>query len=358
MLHIPIEQRYRRENRVFHSSGFAIAAGVVAVGAAAGSAAVNMSAADRAAKAQSAASSKYNKQLKKATDELVNNQNALKQRIEEIDPNLKIPKYNLQNATLEGIQAANRVTANTLQQLEKVAPGSTQARQQVGGIISSYLRGEIPQDVREQTMRNIAEVGGAGFNIATAGRGAGIQAPQANLARNLGLTSLNLQQTGINAAQSWQQMAGQFIQSPTQLMQLGLQGRGQDITVSQANIENQFRQIGAVGDINTQIYNARTGQAQQGYNTAQQNIGANLAAQQSIAQGIQSIGSATSGALMGVSGAYGQLATAQGASTVPTSAGFYQGQVGAANAYNVAPSQLSYQKGGGYYYTPSGVYGR
>jgi len=354
MLHIPIEQRYRKENRMFHSSGFAIAAGVVAVGAAAGSAAINMSAADRAAKAQSAASSRYNKQLKAATDEFTAKQNSLRKKIQAIDPLVEIPKYDLQNATLEGIQAANRVTANTLQQLEKVAPGSEQARAQVGNIIGSYLRGEIPQDVREQTMRNIAETGGAGFNIATAGRGVGVQAPQANFARNLGLTSLNLQQTGINAAQSWQQMAGQFIQSPTQMMALGLQGRGQDIS----NLQNKFQQLGMVGDINSQVYNARTGQAQQGYQTSQQNIAANLAAQQSIAQGVQSIGSATAGALSGMGSAYGQLATAQGASTVPTSAGFYQGQVGAANAYNVAPSQLSYQKGGGYYYTPSGVYGR
>ena len=358
MIDLPIEKRYSKANRMFHSSGFAIAAGVVAVGAAAGSAAISMSASDRAAKAQGAAGKKYKKQLATATDEFIGRQDALRKRLNKINPNIQIPEYDLENATLEGIASANRVTANTLQQLEKVAPGSEQARAQVGNIIGSYLRGEIPQDVQEQTMRNIAEMGGAGFNIATAGRGMGVQAPQANLARNLGLTSLNLQQTGINAAQSWQQMAGQFIQSPTQMMQLGLMGRGQDIDVAQANIQNRFRQIEGIGNINMQSYNALTGQAQQGYQVGQQNIAANLAAQQSIASGVQSIGSATAGALSGMGSAYGQLPTAQGASTTPTSSGFYTGQVGAANAYNVAPSQLSYQKGGGFYYTPSGVYGR
>jgi len=324
MLDSFIEDRYSKRSRpIFHSSGFAIAAGVVGVGAAAASAGISMSAADRAAKAQSAAGRKlqkktaeatsaYERRLRRATRKFTRQQNKLRREVEAIDPTINIPPYDLQGATAEGIEAANKITANTLQQLERVAPGSTEARQQVGSIIGSYLRGEVPQDVQEQTMRMIAERGGAGFNIATAGRGMGPQAPQADLARSLGLTSLQLQQTGINAAQSWQQMAGQFIQSPTQMMALGLQGRGQDINVAQANIANQFRRAGALSGITSDIYGAQTGmaqtlygaqtgQAQQAYQTSQQNIAATERARGEIGRGIQETGEALSGALAGVS---------------------------------------------------------
>jgi hypothetical protein len=324
MLDSFIEDRYSKRSRpIFHSSGFAIAAGVVGVGAAAASAGISMSASDRAAKAQSAAGRKlqkqtaeatsaYERRLKRATRKFTRQQNKLRREVEAIDPTINIPAYDLQGATAEGIEAANKVTANTLQQLERVAPGSTEARQQVGSIIGSYLRGEIPRDVQEQTMRSIAEFAGAGFNPATAGKVGGFQAAQGFVPRQALLTSLDLQQTGINAAQSWQQMAGQFIQSPTQMMALGLQGRAQDINVAQANIANQFRRAGALSGITSDIYGAQTGmaqtlygaqtgQAQQGYQVGQENIAANLAAQQAIAQGVGDIGEAASGALAGVS---------------------------------------------------------
>lgn len=388
MIWEPIETRYNltsiRDRQILNSSAFAIAAGVVGVGAAAAGTAMSMSAADRAAKAQGAAGKQYTENLAQAGGkyELAlktfnRQQKKLRKEVQKLNPNLEIPEYNLQNATLEGIEAANKVTANTLMQLEQVAPGSAQARQQVGGIIGSYLRGEVPQDVQEQITRMTAERAGAGFRPQQGMVGpSGFQAAQGQLSRNLGLTSLDLQRQGVNMAASWQQTAGSFIKDPTQMMALGLQGRGQDIDVAQANIMNQFRRIGAIGELNTQqlgaardLYGMQTGQSQAGYGVAQQGIESTLASRQAVGQGIQSIGSATSGALMGVGGAYGQLAAAQGASTTPTSAGFYQGQVGAANAYGVAPSQLSYQKptggflgiggqGGGYYYTPGGVYGR
>jgi hypothetical protein len=342
MLDSFIEDRYSKRSRpIFHSSAFAITAGVVGVAAAGAGAAVSISSADRAAKAQARAGRAYERRLKKSGSKYERSvrkfnrqQKKLKKRVQAIDPTINIPQYDLRGATLEGIETANQITANTLQQLEKVAPGSTEARQQVGSIIESYLRAEVPQDVQEQTMRMIAERGGAGFNIATAGRGMGPQAPQADLARSLGLTSLQLQQTGINAAQSWQQLAGQFIQSPTQMMALSLQGRGQDITVAQANIANKFRQLGMIGDINAQqlgamreLYGMEAGQAQTGYQVGQQNIASNLAAQQAIGQGIQSVGSAASGALMGVGAAYGQQAAAQAAAPVPTqTVAGYQGQ--------------------------------
>jgi hypothetical protein len=410
-----------KHSQMFHSSGFAIAAGVVAVGAAAGSAAISMSAADKAKKAQGAAGGKYQKQIKQATNQFIDQQNQVKAAIAAIDPNLNIPEYNLQGATLESIDAANKITANTLKQLEDIVPGSAQARgqamQSLGqwennlnqqyqglqanqqlidqqrGVVGSMLRGELTPVQQEQINRVIAERAGAGFNPATAGRVGGFQTAQAGLADQLRQSSearilagmqlapgVNEQQRGLaasslglsegfrglqNTAQSWQQLASSFTQNVPQIMGIGLQGRGQDIQVKQYGIQNALEQQGLLSQINQGNYAARTGQAQTIYNVNRENAAASYAAQQAVGQGVSDIGKATSGALMGMSDAAGMMGT----STTPNAGGFYGGEIGAANAYKVAPSQLSYQKpsggfmgmggtSGGYYYDPSGVYGR
>ena len=140
-----------KHSRMFHSSAFAIAAGVVAVGAAAGSAAISMSAANKAKKAQGKSSSKLKKDLK----------------------NVKTPEYNLGAM----IGDAGQISDYYRKQLEMFQPGAAQQRQQaqtqIGqamDVISTYLRGDIPQDVKDQITRNVAESAGAGFNPATAGR--------------------------------------------------------------------------------------------------------------------------------------------------------------------------------------------
>ena len=312
---------------MLNSSAFAIAAGVVAVGATAAGTAVSMSAADRAAKAQGAAGRKYQEGLEQAGEQYQNavkkfnrQQKKLQKEVKNFDPNLNIPQYNLQNATLEGIEAANKVTANTLAQLEQIAPGSAQARQQIGQIIGSYLSGEVPQDVQEQITRMTAERAGAGFRPQQGMVGpSGFQAAQGQLARNLGLTSLDLQGQGLNMAASWQQTAGSFIQSPTQMMALGLQGRGQDIDVAQISKANQLKRLGFMSDLNAQqlgvakdIYGMQTGQAQAGYGVAQQGIESTLAARQAIGSGIQDIGTSVVDAYGGYLGATRQLSLAQG----------------------------------------------
>ena len=182
-----------KHSQMFHTSGFAIAAGVVAVGAAAGSAAISMSAADRANKAQGKAGKGYQKQLKKATSQFIDQQNQVKQAIAKIDPNLKVPEFNLQNATTDSINAANRITANTLKQIENIVPGSAQARGQVmqsigqwennlnqqyqnlqanqglidqqRGVVGSMLRGELTPVQQEQINRVIAEISESSFQL-------------------------------------------------------------------------------------------------------------------------------------------------------------------------------------------------
>ena len=403
-----------KHSQMFHSSGFAIAAGVVAVGSAAASGAMAMSAADRAKKAQGKAGGAYAKQLKAATSQFIEQQAAVKKKISKINPNLNIPEFKLENATLESINAANQITANTLKQIDNIVPGSTQAREQamqsIGnwennlnqqyqglqanqqlidqqrGVVGSMLRGELTPVQQEQINRVIAERAGAGFNPATAGRVGGFQTAQAQLADQLRQSSeqrilagmqlapgVNEQQRGLagsslalsegfrglqGTAQNWQQLAGAFTQNVPQIMGLGLQGRGQNIQVQQYGIQNAFQQQGLLSQLNQGNYAALTGQAQNIYGVNKDTAAASYAAQQAVGQGVSDIGQATSGALMGYSGALGQMGAAQGAgagtSGLNTATGFYGTGAQAAKAYGVPASQIQYYQptsgAGGYYY--------
>jgi len=285
---------------MFHTSGFAIAAGVVAVGAAAGSAAISMSAADRAKRGQAAASKQFKKQQRKATKGFLKGQEQVQGMIGEV----KAPEYNLGAM----IGDAGQISDYYRQQLETFQPGAAQQRQQaqtqIGqamDVVSSYLRGDIPQDVKDQITRNVAESAGAGFNPATAGQAGGFQAAQGQMARNLGLTSLDIQGRGLaampavqNTAMNWQQLARAFTAEPLDVgrLQLGFQGAAAEVGLQKAKM---------TGDMFANIYNAQSGLATQIYGANKENIAASYAAQQAVGQGVSDIGKATSGALSGYS---------------------------------------------------------
>jgi hypothetical protein len=285
-----------KHSQMFHTSGFAIAAGVVAVGAAAGAGAISMSAADRAKKAQGAAAKQFKQQQRKATKGLVQGQQQVQGMISEV----KAPEYNLPSM-LEG---AGQISDYYRQQQEKFLPGAAQQRQQAQGqigqamdVISNYLRGEIPQDVKDQVMRSIAEFGGAGFNAATAGRTGGFQAAEGLVPRQILETSLGIQRQGLAAipsiqgtAQNWQQLARAFTAEPLDVgkLQLGYQTAGAEIGLQKAKMTS---------DMFSNIYNAQSGLASQIYGANKENIAASYAAQQAVGQGVSDIGKATSGAL-------------------------------------------------------------
>ena len=288
--------RNNKHPMMFHSSGFAIAAGVVAVGAAAGSAAISMSAADRAKKAQGAAAGQFKRQQRKAVKGYEKGQQQVQGMINEV----KAPEYNL-GAMLGD---AGQISDYYRQQLETFQPGAAQQRQQAQGqigqamdVISQYLKGEVPQDVKDQIMRNVAESAGAGFNPATAGQAGGFQAAQGQMARNLGLTSLDIQRQGLAAipsiqgtAQNWQQLARAFQAEPLDVgrLQLGYQTAQAEVGLQKAKM---------TGDMFSNIFNAQSGLATQIYGANKENAAASYAAQQAVGQGVSDIGKATSGAL-------------------------------------------------------------
>ena len=158
-------------------------------------------------------------------------------------------------------EAAQKATASRLAEIERVMPGATAQREQASNIIQQMQRGEIPKDVQEQTMRSIAEYGGAGFNPATAGRAGGFQMAQGLVPRQFGQTSLGLQQAGSSAAMSWQQLADTFTYDPFETAGFvgPSQAYGQQKASAQAyddkvNAANQASQMNkTIGTIGTAV---------------------------------------------------------------------------------------------------------
>ena len=300
--HHPEDRLRNKHPMMFHSTGFAIAAGVVAVAAAGTSAAISMSAADRAKKAQGVAAGQYKKQQRKAVKGYEKGQ----QQVQGMIADVQAPEYNLGAM----IGDAGQISNYYRQQLETFQPGAAQQRQQaqtqIGqamDVISNYLRGDIPQDVKDQTMRSIAEFGGAGFNAATAGRTGGFQASEALVPRQALLTSLDIQGRGLAAipsvqgtAQNWQQLARAFTAEPLDVgrLQLGYQTAQAEVGLQKAKM---------TGDMFSNMFNAQSGLATNIYSANKENIAASYAAQQAVGQGVSDIGQATSGALSGYSSA-------------------------------------------------------
>lgn len=232
-----------RERQVFHS-GLFTALAIAGAGASAGASVYGAVQSSRAAKGAARSSKKAGKAFQQALQ------------------NIQVPKWDVG----ADIADAERITGYNINQLEQIYPGARSQREVASLAISDYMRGVIPQDVQQETMRNVAELAGAGFRPQAGPQApGGFQAPQALLSRNLGLTSLNLQQAGMGLSMDWQKLAGAFIESPLQVGQARL------------NFEK------AAADI-------QMGVAEGVYGSQMNTIGANLAARQAEIQGIQNIG--------------------------------------------------------------------
>jgi hypothetical protein len=268
-----------------------------------------MSAADRAKRAQGAAAKSFKKQQGKAVAKFERSQRKVGKMIKQVEA----PEYNLGamigdagQITDYNIQQGQKISDYYQQQLEQFQPGAAQQRQQAQGqigqamdVISNYLRGEVPQDIREQIMRNVAESAGAGFNPATAGQAGGFQAAQGQFARNLGLTSLDIQGRGLAAipsiqgtAQNWQQLARAFTADVRAAEPLDV-GRLQ-LGYGTAQAEIGLQKARMTGDMFSNIFNAQSGLASQIYGANKESAAASYAAQQAVGQGFSDIGQAAS----------------------------------------------------------------
>jgi hypothetical protein len=271
---------------------------------------------------------------------------------------VQAPEYNLGAM----IGDAGQISDYYRQQLETFQPGAAQQRQQAQGqigqamdVISNYLRGEIPQDVKDQIMRNVAESAGAGFNPATAGQAGGFQAAQGQMARNLGLTSLDIQRQGLAAipavqgtAQNWQQLAKAFTAEPLDVgrLQLGYQTAQAEVGLQKAKMTS---------DIYGNIFNAQSGLATQIYGANKENAAASYAAQQAVGQGVSDIGKATSGALSGYSSALGGMSGGGGfsSSAAAQQAAPYAGSISQVQGMGYVPKASAVGFGNFDYGTPT-----
>ena len=117
------------------------------------------------------------------------------------------------SANQANLPAAQSLAASTntfnLQQLkamlEGFSPGIGAANEQVGKLIQSQLKGEIPKDVQ-----NVLQNSSAARAI---GGGYGGSGAHGNLvARDFGRTSYDITQQGINSAERWMQMTAGVVQ--------------------------------------------------------------------------------------------------------------------------------------------------
>lgn len=96
----------------------------------------------------------------------------------------------------------NQLSSEQLQSaLERMMPGYSSILKKGTQQVESLQRGEIPRDVENLLERRAAERG------VTLGYGAGSDFGQNSLLRNLGLTSLDLTQKGMDSAMRWLGMA-------------------------------------------------------------------------------------------------------------------------------------------------------
>lgn len=337
MIHIPIEQRYDKSRQMFHTGAFVAAGTIISVGAAAAGTAMQVSASNKAAKATGAAGKKATKQEKQAFE-------LQKQATENLQRQLgaiQAPQWNL----ARDIQEAGQVTDYNVNQLEKIFPGAKTSRDIAAQTAISYQKGEIPKDVRDSIMRSVAELGGAGFAPRQAGmpQVGGFQAAQGLLGRQIGKMSVELSQIGNQISQGWQALAGSFIESPLRVGQarLGYEQAAADIEMNKAQTEYNAR----LGLSQTQ-----SGMAQRQYGRSMDTIGANLAAGQALASGIQSTGQALGGGisaygaaigaanLAGTGTQYGSMAAAQQAAPYAASISNVQGMGYVPRAQAVSPS--------------------
>lgn len=98
----------------------------------------------------------------------------------------------LPSLTQLGLLSTDALTA----MLERALPGFTNLRDTTTGILSDKLQGKIPRDVQQLLERNAAE---KGITLGTSGS----QFSQYDELRNLGLTSLGIQNEGLAQTSSW-----------------------------------------------------------------------------------------------------------------------------------------------------------
>jgi hypothetical protein len=174
--------------------------------------------------------------------------------------NTGLGEYATQQAGLPGLETtASQADAMSNEEFQKmltsVDPDLMRQITQIGSIASSYLNGIIPQDVQDQIQRDTAQQ-------AMTGGYAGTQMARNLTSRDLGLTSLDLQQKGMAASQTAANMArgvnpsftpiSQLLFTPSQLL-----ARKDQLTYYNNDIKNQQAVMNSGNQLAAQMYAAK-----------------------------------------------------------------------------------------------------
>lgn len=169
------------------------------------------------------------------------------QQVSNVHYNPNQGAYDLAGAmpTLNGI--AWQDTLERQRMRNQMFPGATRRMTKAGGLIDSYLAGEVPQDVVNQINRSVAERGGGTYDPYAASKA--FQRVEGDFARTLGLTSLDLTQLGLNQNANYQQLANSFVTSPLDVVPAALGFAGQryqyDALNTGINVGNADRSLRA-----------------------------------------------------------------------------------------------------------------
>jgi hypothetical protein len=174
------------------------------------------------------------------------------------DQSLGYNEQNLQRYSGMAQQLTAADTATRMQMLDQFVPQWRTQRDTAAAINQSYMEGEIPRDVANKLQRDAAFMGLA------AGGYQGGENIRSITARDLGLTSLDLQQRGMAGAQSWTtMMAGLMPEQTTAAGVMATQGMTPQMAL-ETSLQNAQNQLTA--DIET-----AQGKMEAGYRT--QDIG-------------------------------------------------------------------------------------
>lgn len=277
----------------------AIGTTVVAVAGAATAAGMQASAAGKAAKAQGAAAKAAARKEKKALKGFQKGQAQIEADLGQIQaPVMDIGA---------DIKEAERITGYNISQLDRMYGGQYKNLQDLAvRAINDRLSGQMTQAARGATMRESAYMQGAGFNPATARAGAIAQRGPFDYLRAIGQSAEQAVTQGFNMMGDWTRTAAGFIANPLAVSQ-------QRLAYGMGGANVGLNKAGIRADLLAAQYGAQTGQAQRGYARQQENIGASLARDQAVAQGIGDTTAAIGQAGMSGYGAYSQYATAKGA---------------------------------------------
>jgi hypothetical protein len=187
-------------------------------------------------------------------------------------------EYNAQQSDLYGLNttatAADAMSNQEFQDmLTKVDPDLMKQISSIGSLATSYLSGQIPQDVQDQIQRATAQQ-------AMSGGYAGTQMARNLTSRDLGLTSLDLQQKGIAASQTAANMARGVTPSYTAISSLlftpaQLLARQDQASYYNTDIKNQQAIANAGNQLAAQMYASKLQSSSQAGTSSAINQGIN-----------------------------------------------------------------------------------